>query len=492
MDEERSADRWIIHWGLGVGISIRCLKAIAAISIAIGSVAVAEAADTQAPEAQVLSPTEGSTVSVGQSLVVKATVRDNVAVKSAAIYVSGQLVCLKTAAPYECAYTVPAGATRLFFEVRARDTSENNAETGHWVNVAGTTTPPAPTPVATPQPTPVPTPAPTAPPGVVDTQMPEISVASPAENATVTARSTVLIRVNARDNVGIRDVAIRVGNEQVCTKTAPPYECSWTVPATVGTFFLGVRAHDTSGNNSDTGYFIKIASYAPSPTPQPNPVPTPAATPVPTPIPTPSGGAAGPLPSGTIKILPLGDSITEQGGTTGYRYYLWNNLRATGLSFDFIGQNNDMNQLGYDGNNEGHTGWRAGQIRASLPEWLKLYRPDVVLLHVGTNDLTQLRTAANTAGHVEGIIALLRENNPNVQIVLAQIIPNSTPGADVDGYNALLAPLAARLTTAQSPIKLVDMNTGFSLSWTDGTHPNQTGAQEMGRRWYDALRELWR
>src|SRR5512139_1700018 len=71
--------------------------------------------------------------------------------------------------------------------------------------------------------------------------------------------------------------------------------------------------------------------------------------------------------NGGVRIMPLGDSITD--GTQvpgGYRIGLWQRLAATGHRVDFVGsQFNGPANLG-DHDHEGHPGWRIDQIDASI------------------------------------------------------------------------------------------------------------------------------
>ena len=65
----------------------------------------------------------------------------------------------------------------------------------------------------------------------------------------------------------------------------------------------------------------------------------------------------------------------------------------------------------------------------------------------------------------------------------------ATCPADVVALNNALPAWAAGLTTAQSPITLADLWTGFDAvtDTVDGVHPNDTGFQKMSDRWYPAL-----
>jgi len=86
-----------------------------------------------------------------------------------------------------------------------------------------------------------------------------------------------------------------------------------------------------------------------------------------------------------IKIMPLGDSITEwqcnsesQGG---YRNFLGQSLIAAKVSFDFVGSNYAC------GNHEGHSGWTIEQLEGIAEGVLSKHQPDVILIQAGTNVL---------------------------------------------------------------------------------------------------------
>jgi len=72
--------------------------------------------------------------------------------------------------------------------------------------------------------------------------------------------------------------------------------------------------------------------------------------------------------AGTVKIMPLGDSITQgYRGRDSYRRDLWLKLRKSGADVDFVGsmKNNFMGTPAhedFDMDHEGHWGWRADQI----------------------------------------------------------------------------------------------------------------------------------
>lgn len=90
-----------------------------------------------------------------------------------------------------------------------------------------------------------------------------------------------------------------------------------------------------------------------------------------------------------VRIMPLGDSITGSPGC--WRALLWNNLQNAGYTnIHFVGTQPPQGcGIPYDGANEGHGGALATNIVSlnELPGWLSATNPDIVLMHLGTNDV---------------------------------------------------------------------------------------------------------
>jgi lysophospholipase L1-like esterase len=196
-----------------------------------------------------------------------------------------------------------------------------------------------------------------------------------------------------------------------------------------------------------------------------------------------------------VKIMPLGDSITESAsGHASYRYWLWNTLVSAGYDVDFVGSMTGVAggaplYSNFDQNHEGHSGYRADQIQSNIVSWANLNKPDVVLLHIGTNDILGGQTNSSTISEVGGIIDNLRSVNPNVKILLAEIIPNTSSPTTTQQFDSLIPGLASSKSTAQSPVIVVDQWSGFNANTDtyDGIHPTQTGEQKMSAKWYSAL-----
>ncbi len=197
-----------------------------------------------------------------------------------------------------------------------------------------------------------------------------------------------------------------------------------------------------------------------------------------------------------VRIMPLGDSITESHTDhNSYRRALWHMLNDQGYEVDFVGSMTGVFPGGlppiqdFDMDHEGHWGWRADELLNQLPGWLGGYTPDIVLMHVGTNDCFQGNSTSSTITELGQIIDVIRTDNPDVVFLFAQLIPATSSLDRIIELNANIPSLAASKNTAQSPVIVVDQYTGFNASadtW-DGVHPNDTGEQKMATKWYDAI-----
>ncbi|MBD3241384.1 MAG: hypothetical protein GF331_12415, partial [Chitinivibrionales bacterium] len=233
----------------------------------------------------------------------------------------------------------------------------------------------------------------------------------------------------------------------------------------------------------------------------------------------------GDAPAAPFKVMPLGNSITECHDKPGvqpasYRCRLWHMVDSAGYALDFVGSRwGVMDEYtpwpqpssqtaatcpdaGFDQDHEGHVAWRADELLRgstnttygypdSLARWVDAAAPDIVLVHIGTNDCWHSQSPSGTADDIREIIDTLQAGNPHVIIILGQILPmaDGDKNACVDDLNALLPSVAAEKTTALSSIIVVDHNSGFDINSDsdDGVHPNESGEWKMAAVWYDAL-----
>ena len=195
-----------------------------------------------------------------------------------------------------------------------------------------------------------------------------------------------------------------------------------------------------------------------------------------------------------VRIMPMGDSITRGGGQTkaeyiGYRAGLqrYLNAGAPGFRYDFVGSMRDKGAP--DGNHEGHGGWTIDNLSAHVDEWLDTYRPDIVLLHAGTNNITLGDSPAATARKLQNLIAQIRSHGEDTQIFVAKVIKSRDPGRrpNTNAYESLIPGVVA---AAGDNVHLVDQSTVTGADIYDWTHPNKFGYAKMAYNWYNALNDV--
>jgi hypothetical protein len=223
--------------------------------------------------------------------------------------------------------------------------------------------------------------------------------------------------------------------------------------------------------------------------------------------PCPTNGAA-------CKILPLGDSITfgvNDEGNAGYRGPLFATAVAAGQKITFTGSLSDgpTTEAGqpFPMQNEGHSGWGISEVTpysngnagiATVIPTPALSNssggvPDIILLHIGTNDEGSF-PATQMISDLKGLLNKIITNAPNALIVVAQIIPlGYGTNSVIQAYNQSIPGLVQTLTAAGKHVDLVDMYDGFNTSTmlgSDSIHPNSTGYQFMAAHWYSVIGSL--
>jgi lysophospholipase L1-like esterase len=223
--------------------------------------------------------------------------------------------------------------------------------------------------------------------------------------------------------------------------------------------------------------------------------------------------------SSEIKVMPLGDSITTgkySGNDTsdspqgaeddiGYRKDLWDLLSAHGFTVDFVGtQSNGSTFPFIDPDHEGHNGITDTEIADNIyndggADWLSQNPPDVILLHVGTNNLD-----ADPSG-VERILNEIdeyeSENNRRVIVILARIIDMVPNNPVVNQFNYNIEAMAAARAEYGSDLFMVDMEDGAGITYSlwpgdpggdmiDTLHPYATGYSKMAAVWMSAFKNL--
>ena len=211
-----------------------------------------------------------------------------------------------------------------------------------------------------------------------------------------------------------------------------------------------------------------------------------------------------------LQIMLLGDSLTSpENGQRSYRYYLWERLTEAGLEFDFVGTRHDPARrsvwtattgLEFDPDHEGHPNYRIDHVlngrddgRGSIELWLDAYTPDVAIVVLGTHDALQGHQTEWSVREMRRVIEILRRDNERIAILLAAP-PPVDPEHEHAGMMIELADafteLAQRETTVQSPVRLVDLYSGYDTAAMlniEGNRPNSVGHRLIAERLASSL-----
>ncbi len=193
------------------------------------------------------------------------------------------------------------------------------------------------------------------------------------------------------------------------------------------------------------------------------------------------------------RVMPAGDSITY-GSASGvnYRTELWRRLMLDpAVKPDFVGSVVIGNLP--DQQNEGHPGWRIDQLAGSMNGFLDTYRPDVVLLHIGTNDLNQNFDVANAPARLAALIDQITARVPQASVIVASIIPAADAAIEsrIRTYNAAIPGLVQARANAGKKVSYLDMHAVLTTAdLADALHPNDAGYLKMGVAWHGAMQAL--
>ena len=214
------------------------------------------------------------------------------------------------------------------------------------------------------------------------------------------------------------------------------------------------------------------------------------------------------LNAATINILPLGDSITQGGKNDReeytYRYPLFCMLKDAGVDFNFIGSLKtglhanakwpDYKGDAFDLDHEGHYGWKTAKVWENLEAWSKKWeaKPDIAIIHLGTNDQGAADYVKEVQEPMIKMIEFLRQQNPKVIILIAQLNMNSKGALAI---RPLYDHIGNEMSTKESPIHIVHGYKGWhenpkhAESHTfDWAHPNPAGQKKMAEDWFAVLK----
>lgn len=218
-----------------------------------------------------------------------------------------------------------------------------------------------------------------------------------------------------------------------------------------------------------------------------------------------------------IRIMPLGDSITEgqinrdfpEEEREGYRIGLWNRLSDFGLAVDFVGsQSNGTTNLP-DRDHEGHPGFGIAQISqgrdnqpgSGVENWIPAANPEVIALMIGTNSTGS--SAEEMLQQLNELLdRILNQTGFEGELLVSTIPPIDPSGRfndripNAEAYNAQIPQVINNFAQQGKNITFVDMiNVPNGLTVADitdppddpGIHPTAEGYEKIAGFWFDAI-----
>ncbi|HEX6523841.1 MAG TPA: GDSL-type esterase/lipase family protein [Streptosporangiaceae bacterium] len=236
------------------------------------------------------------------------------------------------------------------------------------------------------------------------------------------------------------------------------------------------------------------------------------------------------------KILVVGDSITN--GILGdytWRYRLWQHLSTTSSqNVQFVGHRTGTENI-YDDpgdldlvngnpaptdnyanptdgyynstvdsqftcfdcgeNHDALWGWTYVLAQNYIGQEVKTYQPNYMLIELGFNDLAFFTSPSGTLANAKALIDDARAVDPGIKVLIANVVtrvplPNfPTLNSTIQTYNSDLAAAVPSWSTAQSPVRMADISSGYdpgTMSY-DGLHPNWRGEYEIADAFGTAL-----
>jgi hypothetical protein len=205
----------------------------------------------------------------------------------------------------------------------------------------------------------------------------------------------------------------------------------------------------------------------------------------------------------SVKIMPLGDSITydDYSGDirpaserVAYRLSLWESLDLEEYWFDFVGDEIAGEDFSppFDPDNEGHPSYTDTDIAVRVHDYLFNNPADLILLHIGTNDLD------TNPDDVENILDEIDRYSEKITVILARIIERDETVEDgtTHAFNDAVEGMADLRIADGDKIVMVDMEDGAGIDYRIGVdmidkwHPNESGYEKMADEWFFSLENI--
>ncbi len=205
--------------------------------------------------------------------------------------------------------------------------------------------------------------------------------------------------------------------------------------------------------------------------------------------------------------MAVGDSITHgvrlPQASASWRLPFTQALANDNCSYLMVGsQTGNENHTAFESAHEAYSAQEAGHFVTGHSNWagtndgifasVATFTPDVVLIHIGTNDAIMAQDNSQTLSEIDQIVATVL--SANASVLLANIIPTYTQEY-LEGVDARIAALGDMIEAyiaqlADPRVSLVDVRTAYtpSLMFNDGIHPNDDGSALIAAAFYQQYR----
>ncbi|KAI3328847.1 carbohydrate esterase family 3 protein [Ustulina deusta] len=208
-----------------------------------------------------------------------------------------------------------------------------------------------------------------------------------------------------------------------------------------------------------------------------------------------------PLGSGIpLRVMFLGASVTRGDvsiGKLGFRSPLRDRLGALGNPVNFVGSQ----RVGAfkDNDLEAYPGNRIDQIHDHSTRIVPSTKPNVFVLHVGSNDCLQKHDTVNAGQRMRDLINYLFVTSPQATIIMSTLLTNTVRDKEpcILDLNIQIRKLASDLQREGRPIVMAEMHCEQGLPdrpvpadiSADGTHPYDHGYALMADIFFSAFLE---
>jgi len=177
-------------------------------------------------------------------------------------------------------------------------------------------------------------------------------------------------------------------------------------------------------------------------------------------------------------IMPFGDSLTQgdHGDNTadgGYRPPLFHLALASSQTITFVGQASNgpdmVDGVAFPKHHDGFPGFSIDGggpfpgITSFAADHIKMYKPNIVTLMIGTNDINSQIDLANAPTRLGHLMDVILDADPKLLLVVAQISPSKDDGFNARAmtYNSAIPGLVKTRAGSGKHIATVDMWTAF-------------------------------